>query len=94
MSQRTGKKGHDKPRASPKLNAETIEDFQAIYEDKLKHMEAVYEDRLKLMEANLQGQIDTMHRLLMNKDETIGKLNVEIGELKKSLDLISNETLF
>ena len=92
MSQRTGKKGQDKPLASPKFDIDTFERLQAAYDEKLKQLEANYQEKLKQSEANFQGKVDTLHRIVEQKNDAISKLNVEIGELRASFNFMSNET--
>ena len=81
MAAKAGKKGQGAPRASPKPTMESIEELQAYYEEKFR-----------LFEASVEAKVETLHRIVENKEETIGKLYKEIGELKKSLDFMSNET--
>ena len=66
----------------------SIEDIQAQYEEKLKKVE----EKLKNVELSLGSQIETLFKVLKQKDDVIGQLNVQIGELKKSCDFLSNET--
>ena len=80
MSAKMGKKGQG-PRASPKLSLQTIEDVHNHYEEKFK-----------LLETSFQAKLDTLHKIIDKKDEAIGKLNEDIGDLKRSLDFMSKET--
>ena len=82
MSGKTGKKGPKLPpvMASPKLNAES------------PNMQNTYEDKLQQLEARFQAQVDTLHRVIEQKDNLISKLSMDIGELKKSMSFVTNET--
>ena len=58
----------------------------------LQELEKKFEERLKLIEAKHEAKLETLHKLLNQKDEVIGRLNVDIGELKKSLSFVTGET--
>ena len=92
MSTKTGKKGQDKPRASNDSDMNeslrNVQDLQKSMEDKIQEME----DKMKNMETTHQAKLDTLYKVLEQKDAIIGRLNVDIGELKKSCDYLTNET--
>ena len=73
-------------------NITSLEDIHAHYENKFEELHVHYEEKFKLMEISLTSKVDALYEVLKQKDDIIGKLNREIGELKKSFDFLSNET--
>ena len=65
-----------------------LDDMQAHYEEKFKMLE----EKFKMSEVSFLARVDGLHRILEQTDEVIGKLNMQIGELKKSFDFLSKET--
>ena len=103
----TGKKGQSKPRASNKSapahkgdKHDSDEDVPpAIQKDKgtkstvsLEEIEKRFEDRLVQLETSHQAKLDALYRVLEQKDEIIGRLHIEIGEMKQSLNYLHSET--
>ena len=93
---RPGKKGQQVSPASHKCNVNeclsNIEDLEKKFEERLKQMEASYEERLKLIEVTHEAKLDSLHRVIKEKDEVIGRLNIDIGELKRTSNFLTNET--
>ena len=73
-------------------NCSTIEELQKFFKDKVQQMEQQFDDKLQRLEERNEAKVDTLHRVINEKDTVIGRLNNEIGELKKSLDFLTNET--
>ena len=69
-------------------NVRNLHDLQKVMEDKIKDME----DKMKNMETTHQAKLDTLYKVLEQKDTIIGRLNVDIGELKRSCSYLTNET--
>ena len=57
-----------------------------------KHFEKILDHKLLLATTKIQGEVDALHRVIKDKDEVISKLSVELGELKKSYDFLTEET--
>ena len=58
----------------------------------VKQLQAYFEEKLKNVEISCNARVDTLLKVVEQKDTVIGKLNMEIGELKKSFNFISKET--
>ena len=65
-----------------------LNDIHAYYEEKFKMLEEMF----KMSEVSFNSKVDGLYKILEQKDEVIGKLNIQIGELKKSFDFLSKET--
>ena len=51
-----------------------------------------FETKLNLFKAEVNGKVEALHRVVNDKDKTIGLLQKEIGELKKTCDFLTDET--
>ena len=50
------------------------------------------DDKISLLEATFHAKLDALFKVIEQKDEVIGRLNIEIGELKQSFNFLSQET--
>ena len=66
----------------------SIEQLQSYFERKFNALEEKYNK----LEISTAARVETLHKVIQQKDDVIGKLNVEIGELKKSYSFLSSET--
>ena len=108
MSSKTGKKGQDKPRASPKLNENDTKKLSIasntsnistdldisvdMSTNSVKELQKMFEYQLSLVKTEFQSKVDTLYNVIKMKDDVIGKLQTEIGELKKSVSYLTKET--
>ena len=58
----------------------------------IQEIERRFEERLKIIEATHEAKLDALYKVLEKKDEIIGRLNMEIGEMKQSISFLTNET--
>ena len=50
------------------------------------------EERIQNLETTHEAKLEALYRVIDQKDKMIGKLNEDIGELKKSCSYLTNET--
>ena len=63
-----------------------------IFNEKLVSFKAESDEKMALYKAENDGKIDALHNVIKNKDEVIGKLLIEIGELRNSCNFLTDET--
>lgn len=73
--------------------------LQKHYIQKILSLKAEFQaeiDSLKNIVRNkdtaFEAKLETLHKILENKDDVIGNLNKDIGELKQSVNFLTNET--
>lgn len=59
---------------------------------RVSETEADYDDKIRLLEATFQAKLDALYKVIDQKDAVIGRLNIEIGELKQGYNFLSKET--
>ena len=89
-SKKKDKKGNsnDKP-SNVSLDLDVSFDLPA---KNLQDLQQMFQQKLIILQAETQGKIDSLYNVIKMKDEMIGKLQADIGALKKSFDFISKET--
>ena len=75
-------------------DSDSVSDISYDSEDvkTLQDLEKKFEEKLKFIEAKHEAKLETLHKLLNQKDEVIGRLNIDIGELKQSINFLTDET--
>ena len=63
-----------------------------MFNEKLALFKAESDEKLALYKAENDGKIDALHTVIQNKDDVIGKLLIEIGELRNSCSFLTEET--
>ena len=89
--QKINKRGDEQ---SSKQDTETIktdnniENVHLYYEERIR----LLEEKIRIQEVSYDSKLDAIYKVLAQKDDIIGKLNIQIGELRKSCDFLSKET--
>ena len=73
---------------STQLQSQSCHDEVKMLQGKIK----ILEEKFKTLEISSNSKLDALYKVLEQKDEVIGKLNVQIGELKQSCDYLTKET--
>ena len=76
-----------------KLDIDSLNDSElSLGQPSLSDIQAHYDEKICLMEAKFEAKLEALYKVIQQKDDVIGKLNVEIGELKQGFNFISKET--
>ena len=65
-----------------------VESVHSYYEEKIR----LLEEKIKIQEVSYNSKLDAIYKVLAQKDDIIGKLNIQIGELRQSCDFLTKET--
>ena len=78
---------NDKSDADVSYDLPNVTDVSTI-----KELEKKFEEKIKYIEAKNEAKLEALYKVINQKDEVIGRLNIEIGELKRSVNFLTNET--